>query len=430
MLLVKIFGQKVGYLRDNGRTVEFSYDDDFLKTGLELSPLLLPLERGVFKFTNRRDSTFKGIPHFIADALPDSFGNKVIDAYFAKKGIAAGAISALNRLAYVGNKAIGALEFEPLAIESSNTAQMLELSNLVNSARNALKGTIEDVSASFIQIGSSAGGARPKALIGLNEATQDVVAGNEKIPDGFKHFLIKFDGIDTDANQAEPLGYTNIEYAYYLMAQQCGIQMANCFLLTDGAHHHFLTARFDRNGHDKIHVQTLCGMTGIDYNQLQIASYSDYFATLINLNLGHESQLEAFKRMVFNVATANHDDHTKNFSFMMSQNGQWSLAPAYDLTHNFSNKPGAWTQQHCSLINGKGAHITRDDLLQESHHLALSTAEKLNIIEHISHTVNREWANFSEQAQVKPQKQHAIQEDFAQAQKQLGLDSLGKNHVR
>jgi len=424
MILVKIFGQNVGYLRDNGRVVEFNYDDEFLKAGIALSPLLLPLDEGVFKFTNRRDPTFKGLPHFIADALPDRFGNLVIDSYFAKKGVSASSITAINRLSYVGNKAIGALEFEPLENDSPAVSQMLELRNIVSSARNALKGDIESVSSSFIQIGSSAGGARPKALIGLNEETQDVVAGNGTIPEGFKHFLIKFDGIDKYAKETEPLGYTNIEYAYYLMAKECGIEMEACRLLKDGAHEHFLTARFDRDGNEKIHVQTLCGLTGIDYDQSQIGSYSDYFAVVVNLNMGHSSQVEAFKRMVFNVVAVNHDDHTKNFSFIMSKDGRWSLAPAYDLTHSFGKASDSWTKERALLINGKGIDISIDDLIQESSNLELSDAEKMDIIEFISNTVSNEWVVLSKQANVKPIQQLSIKDDIDHARQSLGIDAL------
>jgi len=421
MVLIKIFGQNVGYLRDNGRVVEFSYDNDFLHKDIELSPLLLPLEAGVFKFVNRRDPTFKGLPHFIADALPDRFRNKVIDSYFAQQGLSTSSITALDRLSFVGDKSIGALEFQSLEINLCDVPQTLELRNIVTSASNALKGQFEGVEPSFFQVGSSVGGARPKALIGLNKKTNAIVSGHGEIPEGFEHFLIKFDGIDKEANKSDPLGYTNIEYAYYLMAKKCGISMEECRLLNDGEHEHFLTARFDRNSNEKIHVQTLCGMSGIDYDQSQIASYSDYFSTVINLNMGHSSQVEAFKRMVFNVAAVNHDDHTKNFSFLMDREGRWSLAPAYDLTYNFGKKSNSWTKERSLLINGKGIDITMDDMIKESSNLELSLAEKVDIIEFISNTVNHEWDFVSEQANVKPSKKVSIQDDFAFAKKSLGL---------
>ncbi len=269
MIKVMIYGQNVGYLSEINNKIEFSYDRDFLNSGLELSPLLLPLQEGIFSPTPFRDTTFKGLPHFIADALPDHFGNRLIDSFFAKKGISPANVSVLDRLSYVGNKAIGALEFEPMHVTKASTQHVLEIKKIIADARKAIRGEIDEVSADFIHIGSSAGGARPKALIAINHNTNEIVAGNEQIPEGFEHYLIKFDGINPADHTAAPDalgGYTNIEYAYYLMAVKCGLTMPSCSQLHEGGALHFLTSRFDRNHNKKTHVQTLCGMTGIDWS--------------------------------------------------------------------------------------------------------------------------------------------------------------------
>lgn len=420
MVLVKIFGQNVGVLRGDNHHVEFSYVSEFLNSGIELSPLLLPLGEGVYSFSSRNNTTFKGLPEFIADALPDRFGNQLINAYFANKGRSPASVTALERLSYTGKKAMGALEFEPVEGFSGRYGQALEIKKIVSDARKAVKGELQNVSMDFIQIGSSAGGARTKALIAMHPKTKEVLAGNEIVPEGFENFLIKFDGMNIEGSRSVPQGYTNIEYAYYLMAKECGINMKHSFLIQEEGLRHFMTSRFDRNGNDKIHIQTLCGMAGIDFDVPQLSGYKELFSTILNLNLSVQNQREAFTRMVFNVLSVNHDDHTKNHSFMMDEYGQWCLSPAYDLTHNFSKNVNAWTKEHALLVNGKGIDITAKDMILESDALFLDTSEKMDIIQRVSEVILDGWTAFANVAQVSTVKIENIQRDLVQANK--GLD--------
>ncbi len=429
MILVKLFGQKVGILRESFRQIEFSYTQEFLNSDIELSPLLLPLQKGIFKFTNRNDKTFKGLPEFIADALPDKFGNQLIDSYFASKGRSPASITVLERLSYTGAKAIGALEFEPVESSGSNYGQALEIKKIVADARKAIQGDLQDISSDFIQIGSSAGGARPKALIAMHPKTKKVLAGNDLVPEQFEHFLIKFDGVNIDGNKMEPQKYTNIEYAYYLMANDCGINIQNCSLVNEAESQHFITSRFDRKGNDKIHTQTMCGMTGIDFDVPQIAGYKDLFSTILNLGLGASDQKEAFTRMVFNVLAVNHDDHTKNHSFIMSRTGEWSLSPAYDLTHNFSKNVAAWTKEHSLLINGKGIGITAKDMLVEASLLSLSDSEKIEIIQNVSEVIMDNWHEYATRSGVSSQKILSIKSDLETANKEALIMKKEANFV-
>lgn len=420
MLSINIYGKTIGYLHIENRLIQFEYDPTFKNSGIEVSPFLLPLSEN--SFVNRpSDGTFKGLPEFISDALPDRFGNQVINSYFAKQGVSAAQIDVVQRLSYVGKKAIGALEFEPQEAYLNNYQTPLEVDKLVKDARNAINGRIGQVSSELISIGSSAGGARPKALIGATADFKELIAGQYDVPDGFEHYLIKFDGVDADSIECDPQGYSNIEYAYFLMARESGIEIMDCYLLGEGERQHFVTKRFDRANNQKIHVQTLCALTGIDFNAFQSGSYADYFAAVINLGLSFTEQKEAFRRMVFNVLAVNRDDHTKNFSFSLSTSGHWSLAPAYDITHAYNEiNPNAWTREHNLLINGKGLSITLEDMLIESSILSLTTTQKTKIVESVMNSVKR-WPEFAKQAKVKAAKIISIKQHIHQAIDELKL---------
>lgn len=426
MIQVKIYGQIVGYLAQEGRSVLFEYDRDFINSGLELSPFLLPLRDVSYSSIVSADA-FKGLPHFISDALPDAFGNKVIDSYFAKKGIAKSHISLLERLSYVGEKSIGALEFEPAEKNEKSYSSTLEVAKLVKDARSAINGELTEVSDELISIGSSAGGARPKALIGLNKDFSNVMPGHHEIPSGYKHYLIKFDGVDKSNVESDPLGYTNIEYVYSILAEKAGINMNPCFLIKDNGRAHFLTERFDRKRNEKLHVQTLCALTGIDFNDFQAGSYSDYFSAVVNLGLSNMDREQAFRRMVFNIVMVNRDDHTKNFSFTLDRNGKWGLAPAYDITHAYNEiNPNAWTREHNLLINGKGQDITLYDIIQEAEILGIKDKRLKEIVDEIV-LASRSWLNLSQKHGVLPRKIEQIESHIKQAVENLSIDDLG-NH--
>lgn len=422
MIHVKIYGQSLGFIEVKNKKVNFQYSEFWLNQGFEVSPLITPLTGNMFSDRLSNDS-FRGLPSFIADALPDKFGNKIIDAFYAKQGLSPHDISIEERLSYLGNKPMGALEFEPIIDAVNNNHSPLELSKLVMDARNAINGNITEVTHDLIEIGSSAGGARPKAIIGANHDFSTIVHGHSVLPQGFEHYLIKFDGVDENNAQCDPKGYTNIEYVYSLMAQDAGIDMMECQLIPNGGLAHFVTKRFDRKQNDKIHTATLCGLTKLDFNVFQTASYSDYFDTINLLNLDKKSKEEAFRRMVFNVLGVNRDDHTKNFSFLLNRSGKWSLAPAYDLTHAYNEvNPNAWTREHNLLINGKGLKITFKDMLAESECLELSKTTRLEITKEVIAALGN-WQSLSQTHNVLEHKRTQIQSHIHQAIDDLALNT-------
>ena len=359
----------------------FEYDPDFVRTGIELAPLAMPLSsaREPFIFTQLPEATFRRLPAMLADALPDDFGNALVDAWMAREGVARDQVTPLDRLAYMNKRGLGALEFRPARGGTRASSTAIELSKLVEGARMAVAGHLgkDDLAtaalAQIIRVGTSAGGARAKAVIAWNPATQEIRAGQFDVPEGFEHWIIKFDGIGADRELGEGRGHGRIEYAYHLMALAAGITMAPCRLLEEGERAHFMTKRFDRDGHAKHHVQTLCAMAHMDYRQRATHDASELFLTMRDLHLGYEAFEQAFRRIAFNVMAANCDDHTKNISFLLRAGGDWELAPAYDVTHAYNPK-GAWTYQHLLGVNGKFAVITRHDLLDLAERFGVGTA--------------------------------------------------------
>jgi len=416
MIQVTLYGKSLGFIIEQGKKHRFEFSKEWLESGFDISPVLYGLEHNEPIITVSRKDSFMGIPEFLSDALPDKFGNKVIDAYFLKKGIAKKDITVLDRLAYLGKKAIGALEFAPAKNNDSSYQHPLVINKLVSDARSAINGDISEVSQDLIQVGSSAGGARPKALICANSDFSDIRSGLlEDLPASFEHYLIKFDGVDSKSNETDPKGYSNIEYAYYLMAKDAGIEMSPCFLVGEGARQHFVTKRFDRLNGQKRHIQTLCAMTGLDFNDHQAGSYSDYFSVLNVLNLDYVSKLEAFRRMVFNVLAVNRDDHTKNFSFILEKDGTWKLAPAYDITHAYNEKnPNAWTREHNLLINGKGSGISKEDLIEEAQCLELKEGDIERACGKIL-TVLSHWESYASKSGVLPHKVKQIKQHMEDA---------------
>jgi serine/threonine-protein kinase HipA len=376
---VRAWGQGVGAVAADptlGYYV-FAYAPAWRRSGIELAPLTLPLDapQSLFIFPNLPEATFHRAPGMLADAIPDDFGNALIDAWMAQHGIAKSEITTLDRLAYMGKRGMGALEFKPAHGSHRESSAPLEMKSLVEEARRLIQGNLSvdheahAALANILRVGTSAGGARTKAVIAWNPETNVIRSGQFDVAPGFEHWLLKFDGVGNDAELGTGADYGRIEYAYHLMAKQAGIEMSACRLLEENGRAHFMTRRFDRevlNGITiKHHVQTLCAMDHLDFRQRGAHAYAQLFMVLRRLRLGDEATGQVFRRMSFNVMASNCDDHTKNFAFRLKQGEGWELAPAYDVTHAYNPK-GKWTYQHLMSVNGKFEGITRDDLLGEA----------------------------------------------------------------
>jgi serine/threonine-protein kinase HipA len=366
---VRIWGQTAGAvagLRGRPGIYEFQYTADFARTGLELSPLqmLLAANRR-YSFPALNPETYHGLPGLLADSLPDKFGNSLINEYLVRQGTRVEDITTLQRLLYVGRRAMGALEFEPAEQDrdSASVAAPLQMAHLVEDARRALRGEFTKVAQSIIDVGSSAGGARAKAVIGWNPTTHEIVSGQFDLPDGFEHWILKFD-VGLDGSLSYSGGFGRIEYAHYLMAIGCGIQMSESRLHEENGRAHFMTRRFDRDGNRKLHLHSLCGLAHLDFNTPSVHGYEQYLRTILQLNLGAPAIEQAWLRCAFNIAAVNCDDHTKNLAFLMDERGRWSLAPAYDMCFSHNPAVGKWTRQHQMLVGGKAWDILEQDLLE------------------------------------------------------------------
>jgi len=380
---------------ENGK-IYFQYTPDFLKSNIELSPLLLPLENRLFEFDEKTYNpyTFKGLPPMIADSLPDDFGNKMFLQWLMKNNILQSALNPLEKLCYVGKRGMGALEYEP-AYEQNytdseiNIADLLEVANTVYFKKENETVPLNDYHQSLstlLRIGSSVGGARAKALIAINEETQEIKAGDILQEGDFKYYLIKFDGLK-DGKVIEPNGYGILEFVYHKMAVDAGIEMTDCKLFTENGRSHFLTERFDRKNGKKIHSQTLCAMAGVDFRQPNLIDYTDIFRILNLLKTDYNEKEQLFRRMVFNVLAFNHDDHTKNFSFIY-ETGKWKLSPAYDLIFAYDPE-NYWLKNHNININGKNHHITKEDILAVGERFGIKKADKIMFnISEIIHNFN------------------------------------------
>lgn len=383
---VWLWDQKVGTVARDPKFnfYAFAYTPEFSALGIEPSPLKMPVQAGhVFLFTDLPEATYRRLPAMLSDALPDDFGNALIDRWMAERGIAQMQITALDRLAYMSTRAMGALQFKPARGPASRTATAIVLADLVQQARNAVRGIIDaDDHAhaalrSIIDVGTSAGGARAKAVIAWNRDTNEIRAGQVVAPDGFEFWLLKFDDMGPDRELGPSQDYGRIEYAYHLMAKAAGIEMMESRLLEENGRAHFMTKRFDREqSGQRHHIQTLCAMAHLDYRKKGTNSYTQLFATMKELSLPYQAMEEGFRRMVFNVMGRNCDDHTKNFAFRLRQHGPWELAPAYDVT--FAHNPlGEWTNQHLMSANGKFADFSEDDLLAEASRYGVGTARRV-----------------------------------------------------
>jgi serine/threonine-protein kinase HipA len=413
---VVIWGNPVGaVMRDPGSGYYvFAYNPDFKKSGVEPAPLTMPvMTLNPYVFAYLPELTYKRLPAMLADCLPDDFGNSLIDAWMARRGIRKENITPLDRLAYMGKRGMGALEFRPARSPYTESSTAIKLSKLVESARVAILGDInsdalaESALQQIIQVGTSAGGARAKAAIAWHPHTNEIRAGQFNVADGFEHWLLKFDGIGSDLALGSSKDYGRIEYAYYLMACLAGITMSPCRLLEENGRAHFMTKRFDRHDNKKIHMQTLCAMGHLDFKQKATHDYSQLFMIIDRLGLDYTAKEEAFRRMVFNVLTANCDDHTKNISFLLKQWGSWDLAPAYDVTHAYS-PTSEWTHQHLMSVNGKFKGITLADVTEVANRFGIGTISK--VIKQVEAAVG-EWPALATEAGVDLTEIRRISED-------------------
>ncbi len=422
---VKIWGQVVGAVSWQGSAREghatFEYDPTFLRRGLDLSPVHMPIDRAgeLYEFWTRNSDpaldTFKGLPGLLADSLPDKFGNRIIDVWLARQGRDGSGFTPIERLCYTGQRGMGALEYAPSLNNSLNATTPVEISHLVSLAQKVIaKQEILDVSINgkkdtdalleILRVGTSAGGARPKAVIAMNDDGH-ILSGQTDVPAGYDHWLLKFDGAgDTELQETE--GFGRIEYAYYLMAQQAGLNMSKCRLLEEGSRAHFMTKRFDRPAGKKVHMQSLCGIAHYDYNQPGAYGYEQAFAVMRKLGLSKVEAVQQFRRMVFNAVARNQDDHTKNIAFLMDQTGKWSLSPAFDVTYSH-NPAGVWTNNHQMTINGKRNGFDMADFDQVGRSIAIK--KPAEIVEEITEVVNQ-WPTFAKNAGVEDKSIKLIRE--------------------
>lgn len=398
-------------------TASFEYDAKFIQKKWELAPLKMPLSnsRRIFAFPELSgNETFNGLPGLLADVLPDKYGNQLINAWLAQNGRPADSMNPVEKLCFIGSRGMGALEFKPSQIKSNKRAFDIELDSLVEITQKMLnkregfetnlQEDEQEAMMEILKIGTSAGGARPKAIIAYNEKTGQVKSGQANAPKGFEHWLIKLDGV-SDAQFGKSKGYGRVEMAYYLMAKECEINMMECKLLEENDRAHFMTKRFDREGGNvKYHIQTLCAMQHFDFNEVRSFSYEQLFQTMRQLRLTYPEAEQLFRRMVFNVIARNCDDHTKNFSFRLKKDENWELTPAYDICHAYdpNNK---WVSQHALSVNGKRNNITKEDMLEVAK--AMNIKKGMGIIEHVNQTVKR-WNEFAEEIKVEESLKLAI----------------------
>lgn len=371
---VRLFGMDMGTFRwdESYNVARFEYDKEFTTIGIEPSPIMMPVQEGrIYSFGNLDRDTFNGLPGMLADSLPDTYGRALFDQWLTLTGRTSG--NPVETLCFLGQRCMGALEFEPATGPTTDENMRFEINAIVDVAREALSkkesfGVNLDTDkktaiAEILRLGTSAGGQRAKAIIAFNKETGEVRSGQVDAPEGFDYYLIKLDGVSAEAGFKETENYGRLEYSFSELVKRCGIDMTECSLIEENGRAHFLTKRFDRENGKKVHMQTLCGIAHYDFRLLRGYSYEQAFNVMRRLRLPYSQAQEMFRRMVFNVIVRNQDDHTKNISFLMNQNGQWRLSPAYDMGYAY-NPSGTWTKTHQMSINGKFDDLTRKDLLE------------------------------------------------------------------
>ena len=414
---VNLWGRRIGAVSwDATRQIGvFQYDPEFLMAGIELSPIVMPVREETYVFPVLGRDAFKGLPGLLADALPDRFGNLLIDAWLATSGRRIEEFSPVDRLCYIGSRGMGALEFEPAIIEGGRKQrqiyvdQLLDLANSVLNDRMQLTGRLGSTNGSaaideILNVGTSAGGARAKALLAWNPGTDEFRSWQVETEKGFQHWILKFDGItnNRDRELADPLGYGKIEFAYHLMAQDAGLEMSECRLHQEGGRSHFMTRRFDRDASGrKHHMQSLGALQHFDYNMPGAYAYEQAMSTIRSLGLGMATVEQQYRRAVFNIVARNQDDHVKNIAFLMDRTGKWRLSPAYDVTYSY-NSLGEWTGQHQMSMAGKRDNFDRSDLMQFAKTSGIKSATANRIIEDVRTAVGN-WSHYADKVDIPEQ---------------------------
>jgi len=414
---VRLWGDLVGALVYDpvSKISSFEYAPGWLASGVEIAPIRMPLSSQIYQYKDINQATYKGLPAVFSDTLPDDFGNAVINAWLARQGRDAESFTPLERLLYTGRRGMGAMEFEPAISRAKSTGDKIELASLIEMAQKVLDQRSEltesrsaeqgndDAMSGLFQVGTSAGGARAKALIAVNADRTQLRSGQVDAPKGYEHYLLKFDGVAEHRLNSQvfgdPKGFGRMEYAYYLMATDAGINMSPSELLLDGERAHFMTKRFDRDGNDKIHYVSLCAMDHADFHKPGAYSYEQLLSVARLLKLPRKDAIEIYRRMVFNVVARNHDDHTKNTGFLLkSANSQWRLSPAFDLAYSFK-KDSPWVHSHQMSLNGKRDHFSRDDLLSVGELIGNFSKESVQIIDEVISVVGK-WDDYANKAGV------------------------------
>jgi serine/threonine-protein kinase HipA len=420
---INLWGSTIGAvsLDETSDVTAFAYDPAFAESGIEIAPLMMPLSTRTYSFPGLSRETYHGLPGLLSDSLPDKFGNALIDSWLATQGREPGSFNALERLCYTGARGMGALEFEPATGPRDGKSTRLEVDELVRLAslvlahRHDLKASLsgqesEHALKAILRVGTSAGGARAKAVIAWNPSTHELRSGQVPASEGFEHWLLKFDGVkgNTDKEIGEPQGYGVIEYAYSRMAADAGIQMSECRLLEENGRRHFMTRRFDRpSGHEKLHMQSLCALAHYDFNMAGAYSYEQALMVIRQLNLPMSAVEQQFRRMAFNIIARNQDDHVKNVAFLMDKAGQWSLAPAFDLTYSY-DPVNIWMASHQMSMNGKRDGFSRDDLNACAKTISMKRGRAEAIVHEVIEVVSR-WRDYADAAGVVASSRDKIQ---------------------
>ena len=411
---VMLWGSVIGAVTwvEDRQIAVFQYAPDFIRGGIQLSPLMMPLSEFPYEFPALARITFRGLPGLLADSLPDNFGNAIIDTWLASQGRTLASFNPVERLCYIGNRGMGGLEFKPALLEPSSKtreidiAKLVELSNMILDRRTGLEGVftgkddreaLEDI----LRVGTSAGGARAKAILAWNPKTNKFRSGQIALSPGYEHWIMKFDGISNnrDKELSDPQGFGKIEYAYHSMAREAGIEMTQCRLHHEGGRSHFMTKRFDRNDQgNKLHMQSLCAIAHLDFNQPANYSYEQAIQIMKKLGLPQKDLEQQVLRALFNVVGRNQDDHVKNIAFLMNRLGEWRLSPAFDVSYAYDPE-GDWTSKHQMSINGKRDMFNRNDLYSLAKIGGMKTNRASEMLDHVTRTI-RLWPEIANKAGV------------------------------
>ena len=417
---IKIWNELVGAVAYDVTTgiSSFEFDNNFLKHNWNLAPIKMPLvnaNKAIFSFAELRNSqTFKGLPGLLADILPDKYGNALINTWLNRQGRATNSLNPIETLCFIGSRGIGAIEIEPAFPKDNQKASKLEIGSLIEISEQILNGrksftsnfsqNEEKALIDVLKIGTSAGGARAKAVISYNPISKEIRSGQTNAPEGFSQWLIKFDGV-TDKQFGVSSGYGRVEMAYYYMAIDAGIEMSECLLFEENNRAHFMTKRFDRElNNEKVHMQSFCALQHYDFNEVLMHSYEQLFETMRLLRLPYPQAEQIYRRMVFNVLARNCDDHTKNFSFLMEKTGKWKISPAYDVCHAYRPE-SEWVSKHALSINGNRNDFKKSDLLSVAQQINIKKPEQ--IIEKIASVVNN-WGFYANKVNVEKPLKNAI----------------------